>query len=384
MTVAERLDQVEGHPTGFDYLRLVLASAVIVWHTVVTSYGPDVQNAVQASWWRPLPTAIVPMFIALSGFLVAGSLERSRSLLGFLGLRVLRIYPGLIGVTLVSALIIGPVFTAFPLQQYFTDGKFWSYLLTALGEIRVQLPGVFLDNPNPDRINGQLWTLLFELFCYITLAGFAIVGLPRRRRLFLLATAALAAIIVGGYLYRFGSGENRSPTGVPGYSLIIFFLCGVAVYLFRDRLPWTRSFALGAAVLAALCFEWPIYGDFLATVPLSYLTVHLGLYNPHKPAFLRGKDLSYGMFLYGYVVQQAWMSLSPALRHWYWNLLLALPTTALLAALSWVWIEKPGLSLRRYLKRAEDHWVVHRARLVSRLPGGGGLEKPPRIVEAER
>ena len=383
MTIDDRLSEVEGHPTGFDYLRLLLSSAVIAWHTIVTSYGPDVQNDVQASWWRPLSTCIVPMFIALSGFLVAGSLQRSRSLFGFLGLRVLRIYPGLIGVTLFSALLVGPVFTQLPIGRYFADAKFASYLLTALGEIRVQLPGVFLANPNPDRINGQLWTLPFELFCYVTLAGFALIGLPRRRGLFLLATGALCTLILGAYAYRLGSGTARTPSGVPGYSLIIFFLCGVSAYLFRDRLPWSRRFAAGALVLAALCFEWPLWGDFIAAVPIAYLTVYLGCYNPAKPAWLQGKDLSYGIFLYGYVVQQAWMSLSPALHHWWWNFLLAWPTTALLAALSWFWIEKPALSLRRYLKHAENRWLHHRTRFIGHVTRGQ-LTEPERIVEVER
>ena len=48
---------------------------------------------------------------ALSGYLVAGSLERSKTILTFIGLRVIRIYPALAVKVALSALLIGTAVT---------------------------------------------------------------------------------------------------------------------------------------------------------------------------------------------------------------------------------------------------------------------------------
>ncbi len=79
-------------PSGFDYLRLGLAVSIVCMHSVQTSYGLAAETALWTSPLRGLLRLILPMFFALSGFLVAGSLQRTTTLLQFLGLRAIRIY----------------------------------------------------------------------------------------------------------------------------------------------------------------------------------------------------------------------------------------------------------------------------------------------------
>src|ERR1700761_3676596 len=113
-TIQDRISETGGRSTGFDYMRLVLALAILGWHSIVTCYGSVAQDAVGASPARPLIALLLPAFFALSGFLVAGSLERSRTIPMFLGLRALRILPALAVESLISALIIGPLLTTLP------------------------------------------------------------------------------------------------------------------------------------------------------------------------------------------------------------------------------------------------------------------------------
>jgi peptidoglycan/LPS O-acetylase OafA/YrhL len=95
LTIAERLEQVKNRPSGFDYMRIALAVSVICWHSVVTSYGNQGQEQIWAStWWVPF-AFILPMFFTLSGFLVASSFERCRTLITFIGFRIFRIIPAL-------------------------------------------------------------------------------------------------------------------------------------------------------------------------------------------------------------------------------------------------------------------------------------------------
>ena len=176
MTLSERLRATKGRPAGFDYMRVGLASLIVVWHTVITSYGIEAQNALALGPTRPFWALLLPMFFALSGFLVSGSLERSRTLIGFLGLRVIRLFPALAVELLIAMMIIGPVFTVLPLASYFSDTVFQSYALNMLGIVHYYLPGVFLGNP-AQQVNAQLWTLPFELKCYIAICLFYLLRL---------------------------------------------------------------------------------------------------------------------------------------------------------------------------------------------------------------
>lgn len=68
--------------------------------------------------------------------------------------------------TLLSALILGPVVTSLTLGAYFSNPEFFRYFGNMIGWVYYFLPGVFLDNPLPRTVNGQLWTLQPEFWCY--------------------------------------------------------------------------------------------------------------------------------------------------------------------------------------------------------------------------
>src|SRR5690606_37195273 len=137
---------------------------------------------------------LLPLFFALSGHLVSGSLDRSNSLGVFLGLRALRIFPALAIDPLLCALVLGPLVPTLPLMEYHQHRQLLEYFQNILGIIHYHLPGVFEDNPITE-VNGQLWTIPAELECYILLAALAAVGMHRRRALWLgILLVAVAAL----------------------------------------------------------------------------------------------------------------------------------------------------------------------------------------------
>src|SRR5277367_2198282 len=91
ISVEDRLLATKNHPSGFDYLRIILALMIVADHTVIACLGMDMQQRLFSGVTRAPLIVMVPMFFALSGFLVASSLARSRSLITFVGLRILRI-----------------------------------------------------------------------------------------------------------------------------------------------------------------------------------------------------------------------------------------------------------------------------------------------------
>lgn len=362
MTLADQMVLTKGRSSGFDYLRLILALGIIGWHTQLISYGTD------DSAWKPVlgPFALlmVPMFFALSGFLVAGSLERSETLFGFLGLRVLRIMPALSVEVVLSALFLGPLLTTYTLQGYFADEVFYLYLLNVVGPIHDYLPGVFQDHPNT-QVSGQLWTVPYEMGCYVLLSILAVSGIIRRRYL-------LLGFIVAYYVAQVANTILRPSTGFQGAggsSIVMAFFAGILFYQYRDRVVWSK---LAFAACLALAIALPILipkGIRLTAVPIAYLTIYLGLLNPPRNRVLLSGDYSYGLYVYGYSIQQAVYNLGPSFQNWYMNLLISVPVTASIAVLSWRYVEKPALNQRDKLKAMEG-WYIRRFR------GGAPVSSP--------
>lgn len=352
-------------PSGFDYLRLILALSVVVVHCVPTSYGEAQAILLRESFARPFVLAIVPMFFALSGFLVAGSMERSQTLIKFLGLRVIRIYPALVVEVVLSAFLIGPFLTKVNIETYFTDPQFFKYLVNVTGHISYFLPGVFTDNPVPRIVNLQLWTVPYELYCYIALAILMALGCKRHSIVALLGTAIFLLVTIFLYVIEMGI----HPDLIRATSTLVgSFLVGVLLYVYREKIPFSAIFVVSAAIISIALLSFASDGVLWSTVPLAYLTVAIGLANPERHPFIRSADYSYGIYLYGYVVQQTVMALFPAAREWYWNLLICLPLTVVIAAASWHFVEKPAAGLKFYVDALERWWLQQSGPANQRLP----------------
>ncbi len=318
-------------------------------HSGLTSYGMAADVAIWSSPLRPFIRIILPMFFALSGFLVAGSLLRTATLTHFLGLRAIRIYPALAVEVFLSALLLGPLLTTWPLSSYWTSPLFGQYLLNVTGHIHYLLPGVFHANSYPDIVNSQLWTVPYELFCYIGLLVLALLGLKSRRWLALAATVALMLAYLVGRLIKHHGQSPFIVGGVPGFVLVVCFLAGVSAYFYRDRLPWSVSLCALSGFMTGLLLCVP-YGDYVVAPIAAYFTISLGLTNARKLRILQGADYSYGIFLYGFVIQQTVMQTLPWARVWWLNILICVPIATCFAATSWHYVEKPALKLRRYLQ----------------------------------
>lgn len=343
-SIEQRFEDVGGRPSGFDYMRLVLASAVIIWHSFsVSGAGYATVFAHIGVFGEFIFPMILGMFFALSGFLVAGSLDRCKTLVSFMGLRAIRIYPALAVEVLLSAFIIGPWLTSVPLSDYFSSPIFFSYLLNAIGDIHYQLPGLFLTNPHPNVVNSQLWTVPWELACYVVLAGLVFVGARKWPIIFPL-------VMLAGAIY-----ITATPHVPRGTRLVIAFLGGISMHVFRRKIPWHAGlFGIVVAVAFASAY-FRVQG--LLIVCAAYMTVFLGLCDPRRVAVIRGADYSYGMYLYGYVIQQALFQLLPIARTWYSNAVLSLIVAAGFAAFSWYCVERPALNLRSWVKRVEARYL---------------------------
>ena len=288
-SLGSALDEQKGFGQGFDFLRIFLATGIIGWHTATLSGHVDAARA-SVLWFSEY--MLVPMFFALSGFLVAGSSMRL-STGNFVLNRAARILPALVVDIIFAALLIGPLVTKLPLQQYFTDETFFSYFFNILGWMHYALPGVFENNPS-SSVNGALWTVPFEMACYVILMGLMISGAIRRPKLVLLLTYV---VLIAGVPLRLMTSHlvHDNPSLLENLAMNLFlfrgsllwpsFLIGIVLYQMRYYLPFSGAIPIGLACVAVLVSVFGDPGVLLSNsmvhaiiLPLlGYLTVTIGL-----------------------------------------------------------------------------------------------------------
>jgi peptidoglycan/LPS O-acetylase OafA/YrhL len=278
----------------------------------------------------------------------------------FLSLRAMRIFPALAVEVIVSAVVLGLLVTRLPIGDYLSSPLFHAYFLTILGDIQFTLPGVFDGRP----INLQLWTIPFELDCYICLVILSLLGIVRRRGALgaLIIAAALIMTIAALHGSTYHKGWN-----VPGRMLVLSFLFGVAGYLFKSVLPY-RASLFWASVVAIYIFLNSPNLVFLAAAPLAYATIYLGL--KRLPPIPFG-DLSYGVYLFHFPIARALFETTGRVMPWQ----VLLPSTVVLtmafAALSWRFVEKPILDRKAvvlaFMASATEWVAAHRPRFRARV-----------------
>jgi peptidoglycan/LPS O-acetylase OafA/YrhL len=184
-----------------------------------------------------------------------------------------------------------------------------------------------------------LWTIPFELECYICLTVIAFLGLQTRRLLLLAGLIFLIAVKTYTAARLGDAGQFEAP---PGRLLVASFLGGVLAYCYRDRIPYSgRLFAV--ALLLDLFLTRNAVTAYLAVIPTVYVTVYLGLLNPPKYTFLMRGDYSYGLYLFAFPIQQTYALLFPQHRVWWLSIVFTLCVGLAYAAFSWRAIEKPIL-----------------------------------------
>lgn len=326
---------------GFTGLRLGLASAVVVSHAFSVATGAAGDEPLARATGYTLGEHAVNGFFAVSGFLVTISCDR-RGAWDYAVARTLRILPGLVAATLLVSLALGPAMTRLPLPAYLGDPALWSFVRGTLATFKsnAALPGVFEANPYRAPL-GTVWTLKYEVLCYLGVLAAALCGLLRSRwpALLLAAGLALALAWVGA------ARGAEVPKGVEtALRLPMIFSAGACLYLWRGRLRVSGAALACLAVGALALARTPAYPPLLFLAE-AYGAVWLALGPMARPAFDPKADLSYGIYLYGWPVQQSLHALWPEPP----GLALLLPALALtlpLAALSWYGIERPALSLK--------------------------------------
>lgn len=314
-------------------LRLGLAAAVILAHSwPLGGYG--------ASAMERFGTIGVNGFFALSGFLIAGS--RLRNGFGtYIWRRAKRIFPGFWACLAVTGFVLAPLGGVI-------GGHGWNpadslaYVLdnAALVMTTPAIGGTLAGAPNPGMWNGSLWTLMYEFAAYL-LCG-AALGIVWVRR-HLVASAAVAAVALPLLSWWVGELSGAAHMITSALRLFTFFAVGVLAYGLRDRLRTTTPLAaLSVVAVAGLTIASESALNLLGAVPLTYALLHVG--GTWRTSIAAREDHSYGLYVYGWPVQQVLGMLGlgaivPAPVFALVSFACVLP----LAVLSWRLVERPAM-----------------------------------------
>ncbi|MBQ0981709.1 acyltransferase [Micromonospora sp. M61] len=373
-----------GRANSFGALRLAFALAVVLSHAAALGFGRPLFRQVD------LGDVAVAGFFTISGFLIVRSARRS-SVPRFLWHRALRIWPGLWICLLVTGLVVAPLLH---LDRHGTLDGLWRSPGGVLEYLRQNWWGGLrqfgiadlLQGDTPywrwqggNTINGSLWTLGYEIVCYLLVAVLAALTFLRRqlRWLVLLAAFAVYGVICWNYVLHGTNGQGLSDgqgiwaTGTIGplpllgalqkTDLLWFgfmFLLGGVAELYSDRLPINDLLGvLALVVFGCSAVSGHFFGPGL--VAYAYAILWLAVRLPKALHRVGNRnDYSYGVYIYSFVVQQVMATLGVQAIGLTGFFLVSAMVTLGIALLSWHLVEEPALRLKNWtpamLREPED------------------------------
>jgi peptidoglycan/LPS O-acetylase OafA/YrhL len=348
------------HQTGIgrnnlDFVRFVLAVAVILAHSYALLQGSDAGEPLMRATHGQITFGglAVDWFFVISGFLIVHSWLRNPSIVEFLKKRVLRIYPGFIGALFFCTFIAAPLASP-SVRRDFVNAVRLPQLIPNAAILRYVDPnGVFLSNPM-HAVNGSLWSIPYEFWCYIGVVLLGLSGMIRKPTLiggwFIFTILGSLYFVIRHYTPGWG---RIFPVvfGDPSQwaRLLPFYMAGVTFYLFRNRIGFSRLVALGCALLLIAGAAIPVWGVTLLLPTAGTYFLFWFAFEPRirMENWARFGDFSYGIYVFAFPIQQLLiMKLGTHISPWY-LFALATPLCILAGIISWHLIERRFLKLKK-------------------------------------
>jgi len=384
------------HENNFDLVRLFAATQVALAHGVYYLSRSHIEHVhFNAFNFHIFPFHFlkdfpgVPIFFVISGFLISASFENSRSTVNYLRNRFLRIYPALWACLLFSVFVVLCFHVPVTLLQllkwlgaHLTFLQFYNPAF--LRDFGIGTAGGGFDGQG--ALNGSLWTIPIELqfYCVFPLLFIGLQRVLRRKPGRVAPVAVFAFFLFVAALVHVGAFEpllqKLTFTGI-GLREIAFIFNETFlphIYLFLFGWVLRRNFDRLRPIFAGKGFYWlAAYIGYLMTLqvvsgvqhvtevfrlqeplnvlPLELLTrLFLGCvavsfaYTLPTLAgkLLRGNDISYGVYIFHMVLINVFFALGWHGTSYGWDVLL-LAATYTIALISWFFIEKPALSLKK-------------------------------------
>jgi peptidoglycan/LPS O-acetylase OafA/YrhL len=325
---------------NFDLARLALAIVVVFQHLSLLTQFKEFKIFQEVTFWvQP-----VEGFFVISGFLIAISYLRSKSLSDYFEKRARRILPAYIVVVLACA-TIGVFITKESLSNYFSLDllKYLAANLTFLNFLKPSLPSVFIGNPYTNAVNGSLWTIKIEVMFYATLP--ILFYLIRKYSALLVILSAYVLSLIYFFLFKHLADVLNKPVldevarQLPGY--FSYFASAILICLyfqfFKNKKNLFLSFAFPLYILSKL-------SGFLFLVPIcqAVIVIYFCLFFLYLGNWGKYGDFSYGVYIWHFPIIQALLNYNVSNNSIIF-LVFVLLLTGILSFISWHCVEKLAL-----------------------------------------
>jgi len=201
--------------------------------------------------------------------------------------------------------------------------------------------------PYPSVWNGSLWSLYWEFLCYLGIALLGVVGVITGKRLAVVGLATLiwlVSIVTTSDSAALVAGSDQGITVV--LRLSFMFLVGSSLYLFRESVPLNPALGFIAVGVFAGALVFVANYRIVGGVALVYVLLWLSVALPFRIG--AKNDISYGVYIYAFPVQQPLAIAGYSQIGWFGYAMVSLATTIPLAWASWLAVERPLLRLKNW------------------------------------
>jgi peptidoglycan/LPS O-acetylase OafA/YrhL len=349
---------------SFNALRLLLSILVVIQHSAFTSG----HYFTFSSGIISLGTLAVIGFFAISGFLVAPGIMHG-GFVRYLFRRSARILPAFWCLNIMTVLFFVKIWQGWSRNtRNISISDTCSYLFHNIIFFPASpespsagwnlLKGLPVDVPRSGVVNESIWTLPLEFVCYIALGIFVVTltrfFLIRFEQLFLLVLFIfwLVSIYFSTVMPNFWEPNPTLFTTVFGkWPYFISFFIGSALSLrshsfSSSRFTWFIPLLLVIAFLSSYkTLMWALFGSTAFAMAIIFLGSSNILSKLPKKI-----DISYGIYLYHWPVQQTLVHFYSEQRDRLLFILISLLVSATLAYISAILIEQPALKYARKLQ----------------------------------
>jgi peptidoglycan/LPS O-acetylase OafA/YrhL len=332
-----------------------LAILVVVSHSAVSS-GHSFSFSFGIIGYRDLA---VFGFFAISGFLITPGLIRD-GISKYLIRRSVRIFPGYWVASVFTLLVFGTIWGRWAHRQIGFFGSL-NYLFHNVVFIPSSprspsagwnlLQGLPEDIPSAHSVNASIWSLPLEYSCYVALAALSIISLKLLRKSFevtlftLLVILWVTSVVLATRIPNFWDAHPSTFITFGGkwpYCLGFLFgaACALKVGYLKREMVWLLIPGLFAIsyFAAQSTLGWAIIGSLTFTLAM----ILIGNSNLLSLNFIR-TDISYGIYLYHWPVQQTLIHFLPLKSDLLLFIALSILISGALAYLSARLIEEPSM-----------------------------------------
>jgi peptidoglycan/LPS O-acetylase OafA/YrhL len=317
---------------SFQFLRLFLAFCVVISHSFALYFGNEFEPRLPLNgYYITLGNFAVFAFFVISGFVITHSFTSKPNPKEFLLKRIKRIFPGLIACLFLTVVVFAPFLDSSP-QKYFQNEipnaiKYFAMNTTGFN-LQDNIGNILGKQFSLNEINPVLWTIRFEIIAYLLVALFGFFHLLKKQTFLIL-------FLICNFMYwltleipPLHDWLNQYFMFAEMFAFLAYFFAGSTIYFFKEifisslhrnspQEGWqsktdgvfmshNRLISKITLGLSLITFILALNYDLLSTfgpICIAIIILNLGYMLPFQKLPKILPDISYGVYIYGWLIQ---------------------------------------------------------------------------------